>query len=114
MLENLDRNNALRRTESANYIIESYYTDPGDCLCGHMLTHHTPAAIGRFCVLCDCALLISSTGVIPARRVSIMKHSRPEPEPGDWKGAIAHSLHWQSLKTHRLTQQAIERIYNER
>ena len=114
MIESVDRNNALRLTERANYIIESYYLDPGDCICGHKLTQHTPAAIGRFCELFDCELFISSTGVIPARRVSVMEHSRPEPEPGDWKGAIAHSLHWQRLKTHRLTQQAIERIYNER
>ena len=114
--EDMDRNNALNLTEKEHHLIENYgWRDPGDCICGHRLSHHCGAAFGRGCDICGwfgadlCVRYTSARGVAPFRRLSVIQRSyRP---PSTTRREIDASLDWQREKTAKLVQEAIERIW---
>ena len=115
--EDMDRNNTLNLTEKEHHLIENYgWQDPGDCICGHRLSHHCAPAFGRGCDICGwsgeqlCVRYTSARGVAPGRYLSVVTRSyRP---PRTIQREIDASLDWQHEKTAKLVQEAIERIWD--
>ena len=94
------------------HCIETYTRDPGLCICGHPLGHHTPAAVAhRTCEHNDgCVLFTSERGVVPLRQVSKVRHIEPLTPP-TISEQFAQSLELQLYQIACRAQDAIERIY---
>lgn len=68
----------VRRT----HLIDNYpaWPDLGNCLCGHPMSHHTPAAVAhRRCERknCGCPLFTSELGIQPRSRLSTVLDRGP-------------------------------------
>lgn len=96
-----------------HHIIESYGLDPGDCICGHRMSHHAPAAVhDRSCgrERCGCRIFTSSKGSVPQRRISTVRKIESH-WPRSIEQQLRDSLDRQLLAIGYNTQDAIERIY---
>ena len=67
------------------HIIENYgVLASADCICGHRMSHHSPASVHeRSCerVGCGCRVFTSSKGEVPIRRISKVKKIRRGYQP---------------------------------
>ena len=106
-----------REGEWEFHIIENYgVLASADCICGHRMSHHSPAAVHeRSCerVGCGCRVFTSSKGEVPIRRISKVKKIRRGYQPSI-EQLMHESLDRQLLAIGYAAQDAIERIYADK